>query len=262
MNINVPKIIVKRITLEDNINIVTNFISPSFNRGNKTLPFAKYSYEIFPELVGLIKDDMTNKQVKEIITPVVKNKIKQYENEMKDTIIRLQKIFDKINDELLVSLADVHEINWPDNCKEIRCYIGYIPVCPRDIISKKFWVSYMMSDEEIIKTAIHEMAHFIFYEKWEDIYGEVSLKDFSIPSPSWYLSEMIVDPLLNDGRIQKVVSLKHKAYPKFYTETINGVSIIDNLKKYYKDSKNVEEFIKKSYDFVKDNLNEINKKCN
>ena len=73
---------------------------------------------------------------------------------------------------------------------------------------------------------------------------------------------MIVDPLLNDKRIQKIVPIPQYAYQQFYTETIHGNTIIDTIKELYNNSSNIEEFIERAYTFVKDNIEEINKKCN
>ena len=102
----------------------------------------------------------------------------------------------------------------------------------------------------------------MFYEKFKEMYGPVSPDNIKRPSPRWYLEEMIVDPLLNDKRIQKIVPIPQYAYQQFYTETIQGNTIMDTIKELYNTSSNIEEFIEKSYIFVKENIEEINRKCN
>lgn len=256
-----PVITVSPIDPEYNIDLVARWISPAFNKANKTLPFAESTYALFPELRGKIGKDMSDAQIREIVASAVMAKLRENERLIEEKITYLQNYFGEINDALLAALTDVHETNWPAGCHEIACYVGYIPRCPRNVMTKKLWVSCSMDGEEIIKASLHEMAHFMFYEKWKDIYGPVLPKDLGRPSPRWYLEEMVVDPLLSDDRIKKIVPLEHRAYPQFYSETIDGIPIMDHIKNFYANRKSMEKFIKNAYRFVKKNIAEIITKC-
>lgn len=256
-----PKIVVKPIDLETNIKMVMQFVSPKFNEVDKSLPFSEYSYKLFPELVGKIHAGMSYEELREVVEPVVCDKLVQNKEIMEKKINNLQEIFDKVNDRLLLALANVHETKWSDSQSEIVCYVGYVPVCPRNIKTKEFYVCCDSSNENILSTAVHEMGHFILYEKWKKIYGPAKDEDLPCPSPRWFLEEIVVDPLLNDARIQEVVPFKQKAYPQFYTYTIEGISIIDHIKNIYEASKNIEEFIKTSFAFIVNNIEEIKKTC-
>lgn len=258
----IPKIVVKQIDIETNIKIVTRFISPTFNKHNKTLSFTKRSYQLFPELVGKINNDMSDKEVREIVAPVVIKKLKENKEQIENRIIDLKDEFSKIGAKLLITLADVHETKWPDDCNYVYCYVGYIPMCPRNVRTKEYYVSCHSSLDSNLKTSVHEMGHFMFYEKWQEIYGPVAEKDISRPAARWYLEEMIVDPLLNDERIQNIIPGEQKAYKQFYTEMIDGLSIIGNIKKIHNNSNSIEDFIKKAYFFISNNIDEINRKCN
>jgi len=256
-----PKITVSKIDLEKNIDLITRWISPGFNRANKTLPFAESTYALFPDLRGKIAEGMSGAKIRKLVAPCVKRKLKENRGLIREKTDYLQAYFQNINDDLVTALADAHETQWPAGCKQIACYVGYIPRCPRNVVTKKFWVSCSMEDTKIIRASIHEMAHFMFYEKWKELYGEVHPKDLGRPSPRWYLEEMAVDPLLNDARIQKIVPLEHKAYPQFYTQSINGAAIMDHIKGFYANRASVEDFIQNAFRFVEDNIAEIIRKC-
>ncbi len=50
---------------------------------------------------------------------------------------------------------------------------------------------------------MHELCHFLFFEKCKEIYPNWKYEDFDSPSLLWYLSEIIIDPILNSEGIQK-----------------------------------------------------------
>ena len=256
-----PVITVLSVEPETNINLIARWISPRFNRANKTLPFAEGVYALFPALDGKIDEDMSDAQIREKVTPAVLEKLKENERLIQEKVDYLQAYFHKINNDLLAVLADVHETEWPAGCRQITCYVGYIPRCPRNVETKKFWVSCSMENTKIVTASVHEMGHFMFYEKWKEIYGAVLPKDLGRPSPRWYLEEMVVDPLLNEAGIRSVVPLEQKAYPRFYSETLNGVAIMDYIKDFYANRKSVEDFIQNAYRFVRENVAEIVTKC-
>jgi len=244
-----------------NIDLVARWVSPGYNRANKTLPFAESAYALFPELRGKISGGMTDAQIRKIVAPCVKRKLKENKRLIQKKTGYLQAYFQRINGALLAALADVHETRWPAGCQRIDCYAGYISRCPRNVITKKFWVSCTMDEEEIVRAAVHEMCHFMFYEKWKEIFGAVHPEDLGHPSPRWYLEEMAVDPLLNDVRIRAIVPLEHRAYPQFYSETIAGAAVMDHIKGFYADRDSVEGFIRNAYRFVEGNIEEIIAKC-
>ena len=256
-----PKIIVSPINPDYSIGLVARWISPSFNRANKTLPFAESTYALFPELRGKIGEDMTDARIRKATAPSVKRKLKENKSLIQEKIGYLQDYFQSINDGLLTALADAHETEWPADCTQINCYVGYISRCPRDVVTKKLWVSCSMDNTEIIKAALHEMAHFMFYEKWKALCGAPLPRDLGRPSPRWYLEEMAVDPLLNDGRIQRILPLEHRAYPQFYSETIDGIAIMDHIKGFYENRNGIDGFIQEAFRFVEGNIAEIIVKC-
>lgn len=81
------------------------------------------------------------------------------------------------------------------------------------------------------------------------------------PEPLWFLEEISVDPTLNEEYIQKLASYPQVAYQQFYNETINGISVIDNIKFIYSQKRNMADFLDKAYKFIEDNIIEITKKC-
>lgn len=66
-----PKIVVKPIDLDRNIKLVMCFISSSFTKNNKTLPFAEYICKLFPEPVGKINDSMNYNELRKVVHPLL-----------------------------------------------------------------------------------------------------------------------------------------------------------------------------------------------
>jgi hypothetical protein len=62
--------------------------------------------------------------------------------------------------------------------------------------------------------ALHEILHFIWFEKWKEIFPEHNKKEFESPHLAWKLSEMVPLAILSDSRIQNI--FRHK--PPVYNE--------------------------------------------
>ena len=93
MKTNLPKIVVKALSEEKNIEFITRFISPKWNETNQTLPFSELCYQIFPELKGKITDEMDDYQVNEIVSPIIKKKLREKNKFIESKVKELQKMF-------------------------------------------------------------------------------------------------------------------------------------------------------------------------
>lgn len=154
-------------------------------------------------------------------------------------------------------LEDKLDIKW--NCNEITCRIGLLPVCPRDILGKNFDINYGSSEEKIIAVGIHELCHFLYFEKWKQIYPNYTEEEFDTPHIAWYLSEAMIDPLINNDTFKKYTSDDLSAYTVFYETFIEDKSIIDILRDYVNHYP-IDEAIKKGYEMFQKYENKI-KNC-
>lgn len=243
-----PKVKFERLDIKDNLESLVWYAKPE-NSKNSPLNFYDFTLRLFPELVGKLKENMNDEDVYLLLEREVKPILESVHNNKND-IEEYQEAWDKVNDEVMKDLESVLDINW--NCEEIICYVGLQPVCPRDILGRCFAVNYGMDIDEVISACIHELCHIIYFEKWMSIYPNYSEEEFDNPHIVWYLSEAMIDPLINNDTFKKYTSYDLSAYSVFYETYIDGESVIDILRSYVKNY-NIEEAIKMGYELFKKN---------
>lgn len=255
----IPKIVVNPMDITQNVELIAKYVDPSFNRMNKSRPFADKTYKLYPKLIGLIKEDMTYDEVLQIVTPIVEQELKDSKDMIDKRIAYFRDEFNKFSDELMIELLNLFEVTWEDG-KDIECFVGYIPFYPRSVVDKVFYVSYA-DEERVFRGAAHEINHFVFFDKWKQLYGYKDGEEPMHPEPLWFTEEMIVDPTLNTNRILEITGYNHFAYEQFYTEYINGKIVMDYVKEFYEESNTIKEFIDKTYEFSVNNIQELLEKC-
>jgi len=133
--------------------------------------------------------------------------------------------------------------------------ISINPICPRFLNDWSFSIFYNYKEiSHAMEVIMHESCHFLYFEKWRNLYPKMSPKKFESPYIEWHLSEIIAPIILNDSRIQKL--LKQKAF--FYTEH-EKIKIGDKTApKYFTDlyiklseKNDFEKIIKESYQAIK-----------
>ena len=241
-----PKVKFKLLDIDNNLDSLIWYSKPE-NSKNSPLDFYKLTLKLFPELNGKIKENMSDEEVYEILVKEVKPILENlYKNSDDDD--RYQLIWDKVNDNIMKDFEDKLKIKFPDD--EITCRIGLLPVCLRDIIERTFDVNYGKTDDEIIATVIHELCHFYYFEKWKEIYEKYEEEELDSPHIIWYLSEAMIDPLINNETFKKYTNQDLSAYSSFYETYIDDKSIIDILRNYVNNNP-IDEAIKKAFELFK-----------
>lgn len=247
-----PKVKFKKLDIEENLDNLV-WYSRIENSKNAPLDFYKFMLNLFPTLNGKFKENMSDEEIYMILDKEVKPILKDlYDNS--NEIEEYQTIWNKVNDDVMRDLEKRLNIKW--NCDEITCRVGLLPVCSRDILGKTFDINYGNNKENIIATGIHELCHFIYFQKWMEIYPNYSEDEFDNPHISWYLSEAMIDPLINNKTFQKYTDDDLSAYSVFYETFIDGKSVIDILRDYVQNF-SIENAIKKGYELFKNNENII-----
>ena len=257
----IPNIIVKKIDPLVNASLIARYVNPAFLAKNKSRPFAEGVYELYPCLKGKINNWMTTEQIYEVVEPVVLRELRFRQEELERRVEQLQQEFAKFHHRLMQEMIQIFEFHWPEQEKEFICYVGYLPRCPRNCVTKEFFVSSSMNIETNLKAAIHEMNHFIFYEKWMQMHGFAVGTEPMHPEPLWFLEELIVDPILNEPELQRIAPIPQKAYEQFYTEQIEEKIIMDQIKDLYQDKTSMAQFLEQGHEYLKRHQNEIMEKC-
>ncbi|BCN30948.1 hypothetical protein [Anaeromicropila herbilytica] len=246
----IPKIYVEKMDLELNIKLICRYVNPEFNRKNKSRPFAERTYLLFPDLRGKILDHMDNEEIYKIVKPCVELAFMEKELEIDEKIRKLQTSFDAIQRELITNLIDIFDMKWPVEYERITCYIGCISSFPRNVITKEFFVSYEKDIDYLMMASIHEINHFVLFEKWKQMHGYNNDNEPLYPDTLWFLEEMAVDPTLNITCIQNIAPYPQKAYEQFYECMIDGISAENHIINMFTNRTSIEDFLNRAYDFI------------
>ena len=107
---------------------------------------------------------------------------------------------------------------------------------------------------------MHEISHFIFFEKLKEVYPKINPDEFEYPNLIWKMSEIMPGIILQDKKIQEIFqNRKLSVYDNIEKIKIKDRLILNILQDFYDKRKNFEDFIKKSYDFIKANKKEFEK---
>lgn len=249
----IPEIIVKQLDLQTNIRLICRYINPEFVKKNKTRPFAERTYRLFPQLRGEIQDDMTNAEIYQIVAPCVQEVFEKKASEITQKIELLQETFSRLQEGFLTEMIDLFQLNWPTEQKQIECLVGCLSSYPRNVMTKQFFISYEKELDFLMMASLHEINHFVLFEKWKAMHGYNNPFEPLYPDTLWFLEEMAVDPTLNTERMQSVAPYPQKAYEQFYVPLENGKSPEDILIEIYQNSNSIEEFLNTSYRWIEKN---------
>ncbi len=209
-------------------------------------PKSELVYNLYPSLVGKI--DIKDNDVKSKIGSLIEEKYLTFNNENRNLIDEYDGVIKKYFDNYLRLLNDYFNI---DKKYNIKIGIGLIPVFPRDILEETYCVG-KVSEEIVIDVFMHEVCHFAFFDKCSKIFSNFSEVDMNSPSLLWYLSEMVIDPILNRDEFQSIFNHEFKAYNNFYNIKVNGKFVMDELIMIFNNN-DCEDAIIKSYNYLFEN---------
>jgi len=161
-----------------------------------------------------------------------------------------QRAWNPINEDIIKALASVVEIPWSKYPKTIIARVSLNPICPRFLKQNVFDVFRGMSVDEMKATCIHELLHFIYFEKWKTVFPDTKEREFDTPYLVWHLSEMVPGIILNDERIQHVFKHKFHSYKEYESVKIDGILLLTRLRALYSNRKSFEEFLQHAWKFM------------
>lgn len=100
------------------------------------------------------------------------------------------------------------------------------------------------------KTCLHEILHFIWFEKWKEVFPKYDKKEFEGPHLIWKLSEIVPLAVLSDERMQKIFKHKPSVYREWWTRRIKGKPLLDCIQEIYDNKTSFADFMKKSWAFI------------
>ncbi len=164
----------------------------------------------------------------------------------------LQIEWGKVHSEVMKRLREIMDIEWPD--KNITGIMTLNEICPRYLDTWSFFVEAFANVEAQKGICLHEITHFLFFEKWKQVFNNFNEKELDKPGLAWNLSEILVEPINEDTILKRLVPSTAKAYERYYKTKIKGEdeSIMDHFRKIYADyNSDFAELLKTSYDEIK-----------
>jgi len=217
--------------------------------------FKERSFSQYPKLKEILKK---SKNKEEDLKLFFENFYRENENKLIEITEKIKKSWLPLNDEVMKTLEEIHEIKWTKKHSEFNVRIVLSPVNSRYLNYSAFDVFYRDDKKEIIDTFLHEISHFIFFEKLKKIYPKTNPKEFEHPHLIWKMSEIMPGIILQDKRIQHIFKNKKlSVYNSIKKIKIGKNTILSILQGFYNKRKSFEDFIKKSYEFIKKHQEEI-----
>ena len=249
----IPKVKFEAAPLKHYINMIYHKLNPRKEDWD-------WSDRIFKNYPGLEKKlkgiNDYDKRVK-IIYDFFKQTEKNKKVKLRESCLRFQRSWNKINNKALEALSEVVEINWPKNTMKIAAYVTLNPICPRWIKKRTFDIYYKFNIRKMKAVSLHEILHFIYFEKWKQVFPKTKEREFDKPYLVWQLSEMVPPIILKDERIQKVFRHKPPAYKEYVKFKIDKKPLLEYFQEFYDNKKDFEDFLKQSWKFVKEHKKEI-----
>lgn len=245
-----PKITFRAMTFEENMDMMAMFIENDF-RGNNTNN-TDYFKSQYLEIKDIDFTKMKREQISEILQSKLKNKWLEYMGDYQNKVLAIQNNWNEINDSVMSDLSRRLNIDWPDDVLDIQARVGVMYSCPRYISQRMFDISINANMNTMREIAIHEACHFLYFEKWKELFNDHDERHYNTPHIIWYLSEAIIDPLLNNDIFRKYTNIELQSYKMFYETMIGEESVIDTLRRIVK-QESIEQAIKDSYTFFLNN---------
>ena len=241
-----PKIIFQPMPLQDNIDLV----KWAFFENNDSLDIYKYTIQYFPELNNIKKADYTKEEIYNLIEKIVSLNYLKRKKEIIQKVHEYNKVWNHYNNKYFKELCNYLNTTFPENIKTINAYVGLIPVFPRYLDEFSFAISPDVTKKKVIETCAHETCHFLWFTKWKNLYPNCNKEEFESPYLIWKYSEMVIDPILNNKAIKKVIHVNAKSYDSFYKLRDNDKYVMNNLKDIFNSNKTIEEKIQSGYKYI------------
>ncbi|PIZ00475.1 hypothetical protein COY62_02405 [bacterium (Candidatus Howlettbacteria) CG_4_10_14_0_8_um_filter_40_9] len=184
--------------------------------------------------------------------------INKYLAEKNNLSSKIRELENKLNilEEACKIISEIMGDKW-EKINKINVFIGFCPIIPRFLDTKSFILPYELNVNIKIHFSVHEIIHFLYFQKWAKIYKKDSIETFESPHQNWILSEIIAPVIMRDGRIFDLIKTESNLYPEWKKIDDQYKYFDEFLSLYYKTS-DFEDFLieaKKKYYEIDNKIN-------
>ncbi len=210
---------------------------------------------LYPELDASDLKNLSQAQTANYIQEKLREKYEALLPQMSEKAQMYQTRWDDCEKEIERSLGDIFHIDMAACFNDMVGRVNMNPICPRFLEDSSFDIIYLYSDKGAVCVSLHEITHFVWFKVWQNLFHD-SPEFYEQPHLPWILSELAIDAILTDVRLNKFIwneqIAKQPAYPEFYEINTRRGKLIDVMREIYKNS-SIEGFMQKGYDFCKEN---------
>lgn len=167
-----------------------------------------------------------------------------------------QQSWDRVEKNILHEFSNILQKEW--NIEIVPGGLSLLPFSTRDLREIRFDVYYKKDTGRILKTTTHEIFHFLYFDKWLELYPNTTLKNMDYPSSTWALSEIVLPIMLNSTKVVDILGIEFKNYSMFENDMFNGENIVDHLTKIYENN-SLEDFFLEATQYIEDYYHSKNK---
>jgi len=249
----IPQVKFKIESFDEAFKTIIRYLSPN-NRWNKNI------FKVYPNLEKKLDGLKTWREVERTAKKFFREFYNKNLDEINKKTENYKKVWSECNDEFMLALEEILEIKWTKKFKIFTCRVGISPVCPRYLDKRMFDIYGFFNDELLRRLVSHELLHFLYFEKWKQVFPDYNKKKFEGPHLIWHLSEMVPKVILNDKKIKDIIKYESSVYPSYEKLKINDKPLLNYLQEIYDNKEDFADFLRKAYDFVKEHEKEIIKK--
>lgn len=218
--------------------------------------WGKYIIKKHPKINEVFGLKSENEQLV-FLKKYISNFREENKNKISENKIAYEKSWRLVEMDYFLLLTEILGTDWPEGRKEIKAMISINPICPRFLENWSFSMFFdYKKPGDAIETIMHESCHFLYFEKWKQVYPETNPKRFESPYIEWHLSEIIAPIILNDQRVQKLLKQKAEFYEEHKAARIDGIPASEYFTLIYNQEMqrgNFESFLKRSYSEISKN---------
>ena len=172
-------------------------------KGYSPEPRAFSSHPKLPKLIK--KSGKTNHgEVTKIVIKHLNRYYKDNQAKIDKSQKNIEKHWRKIEGPILQLLYKTLEYDQKDTPKA-SCIVGTISIFPRLLNEKTFFVSYQFPVRNTMWVIAHEYTHFLYFDKWFEIFPNDTINITRYPHILWQLSELLAVILTSDEEILKYI---------------------------------------------------------
>lgn len=193
-------------------------------------------------------NNIENKRRQDIdiyLRPIIYTEYTRAEDNMKAKLTGVSDKWSSVREDVSKILCDIFKCECDaEIIIQVLLSINY--VCPYDFEQKRIFINYRKTDDEIIESCIHELIHYYWFKKWNNLFEDTSKFDEHLV---WKFSEIAIDAIFKLSELNKYCVKEKPAYEYFYDIEIGNENMIEHFRKlFFKNS--IHEFMKKGMEYL------------